>query len=59
MQHSNINAMSKPTENSTIIDVLRHYSDVNPKKGQILAEYLDFLEDCFMYEVDLRPNYGV
>jgi hypothetical protein len=45
-------------ENRTVIDVLRQYSTTNQKKGQILAEYLDFLEDCFSYEVDLRPDYG-
>jgi hypothetical protein len=43
-------------ENKTVIDVLRHYSEANPKKGQILAEYLDYLEDCFCYQVDLRPG---
>ena len=50
--------MAKPDENAPIVDILRHYSDANPKKGQMLAEYLDFLEDCFAYNIELRPEMG-
>lgn len=50
--------MAKPDENAPIVDILRHYSDANPKKGQMLAEYLDFLEDCFCYNIELRPEMG-
>jgi hypothetical protein len=45
-----------PNPNATIIEVLRHYSDTNPRKGKLLAEYLDYLEDCHAYEVDLMAS---
>ena len=44
-------AQSDDNKNLPITDVLRRYADVNPKKGQILAEYLDYLEDCFCYQL--------
>ena len=49
--------MGKPTEKTTIVDVLRYYSEVNPKKGKMLAEYLDFLEDCACYSIELEDDY--
>jgi hypothetical protein len=42
---------SDDNKNLPITDVLRRYSNTNPKKGQVLAEYLDYLEDCFCYQL--------
>jgi hypothetical protein len=47
-------ARSDDNKNLPITDVLRRYSNTNPKKGQILAEYLDYLEDCFSYQFEVH-----
>lgn len=48
--------MKKPTDRDPITAVLEWYSEKDPSYGRRLAEYLDWLEDCFAYTLTLTDG---
>lgn len=48
--------MKRPPETAPITETLRFYAETNKSYGKRLAQYLDWLEDCYGYTVCLHPD---
>jgi hypothetical protein len=44
-------------ENATVLERLQWYGDNNMHdKGRALAKLADYLEECFLWEIEFRPQ---
>jgi hypothetical protein len=42
--------------NATTLERLEFYSKHAPEKGQALARLADYLEECFLWEIEFHPE---